>query len=80
MSVKIRLARHGTKKYPLYRVVAAEKERPRNGKFLEVLGTFNPKLDEKQKLNLNLERYQYWLSKGAISSDTVREAVQKQYA
>lgn len=80
MAVTIRLARQGTKKQPLYRVVAADKERPRNGKFLEVLGTYDPKLAEKKKLNLSVERYHYWLSKGAQSSDTVRELFQKQYA
>lgn len=79
MPVTIRMTRKGTKKWPVYRVVAANQESPCNGKFLEVLGTYNPKLPEK-KLNLNLERYRHWLSKGAQTSDTVRELFQKQYA
>jgi small subunit ribosomal protein S16 len=71
MSVTIRLARHGAKKRPFYRIVAADSESPRDGKFLEKLGTYNP-LRTPAEVKLDLERIQYWLEQGATASDTVR--------
>jgi small subunit ribosomal protein S16 len=71
MSVTIRLARHGAKKRPFYRIVAADSESPRDGKFLEKLGTYNP-LRSPAEVKLDLERIQYWLEQGATASDTVR--------
>jgi small subunit ribosomal protein S16 len=71
MSVTIRLARHGAKKRPFYRIVAADSESPRDGKFLEKLGTYNP-LRSPAEVKLDLERIQYWLEHGATASDTVR--------
>lgn len=73
MAVKIRLARGGTKKRPYYRVVAADERAPRDGRFIEKLGTYNPllKSDDPQRVTLNLERIQYWLSKGAKPTDRV---------
>lgn len=76
MAVVIRLSRHGMKKKPFYRVVAADKERPRDGKYLEVLGTFNPK-DSKNGAALNQERLQFWLSKGARPSQTVSQILKR---
>jgi small subunit ribosomal protein S16 len=70
MAVTIRLARHGAKKKPFYRIVAADSESPRDGKFLEKLGTYNP-LRNPAEVNLDLERVQYWLAQGATTSDTV---------
>lgn len=64
MSVRIRLTRVGTKKKPLFRVVAACKTKPRDGRFLEVLGTFNPKAKD-QPLKVKKDRYDYWVSQGA---------------
>ncbi len=76
MAVVIRLSRHGMKKKPIYRVVAADKERPRDGKYLEVLGIFNPK-DTKNIAKLDMERLQYWVSKGAIPSHTVLQILKR---
>ena len=67
----IRLSRIGKKKHPYYRVVVTEKTRPRNGRFVEIVGTYNP-LKKPAAVELNNERVQYWLSKGAQPSDTVR--------
>lgn len=70
MGVVLRLSRHGTKKKPFYRVVAADSRLPRDGRFLEIIGTYNPKLPEK-KCSWKGARVQYWLSKGAQPSQTV---------
>jgi len=73
MSLKIRLARMGTKKRPQYRVVVADSRYPRDGRFIEKLGTYNPMLpkDAKERVNIDLERVQHWLSVGAQPSDRV---------
>ena len=67
----IRLARIGKKKRPFYRVVVTEKTRPRNGRFVEIVGTYDP-LQKPAAVQLDAERVKYWLSKGAQPSDTVR--------
>lgn len=77
MSVKIRLARHGAKKRPFYRIVAADSECPRDGRFLEKLGTYNP-VKEPAEITLNVERVNYWLDKGAIPTDTVKTILKKE--
>lgn len=74
--VKLRLARHGTKKRPFYRIVAAHKEFARNGRFLEILGTFDPRVEE-NSVNLKAERIQYWLGVGAQPSPTVAQILKK---
>ena len=73
MAVKIRLARGGTKKRPFYRIVAADERAPRDGRFIEKLGTYNPLLasDNAERVKLDLERIQHWLSKGAKPTDRV---------
>lgn len=71
MSVKIRLARHGAKKNPFYRIVAAPSEAPRDGRFLEVLGTYNP-LTEPSEIKVDEARVKDWLGKGAIPTDKVK--------
>jgi small subunit ribosomal protein S16 len=73
MSLKIRLARMGTKKRPQFRVVVADSRYPRDGRFIEKLGTYNPMLpkDAKERVNLDLERVKHWLSKGARPTDRV---------
>ena len=76
MAVKIRLARHGAKKRPFYRIVAADGESPRDGRFIEKLGTYNP-LAEPAEVDCNDERVRYWLEQGAIPSDTVRSLLKK---
>lgn len=73
MPLKIRLARAGAKKRPQFRVVVADSRFPRDGRFIEKLGTYNPMLakDSKERVLLDLERVKYWLSKGAQPSDRV---------
>lgn len=73
MSVKIRLARGGTKKRPYFRVVVADERAPRDGRFIEKVGTYNPLLpgDNPERVKLDLERIKHWLSKGAQPTDRV---------
>ena len=75
--VAMRLTRIGSKKRPFYRIVVIDKRKARNGRFLEVLGQYNP-LANPAQINLNSERAQYWLSKGAEPSETVRSILRKQ--
>src|SRR5438094_8501002 len=71
LSVKIRLRRIGAKKHPFYRLVVADTRSPRDGKFIEILGTFDPMTDP-VKLNIDQEKIKAWLQKGARPSDTAR--------
>jgi len=71
LSVKIRLRRIGAKKHPFYRLVVADSRSPRDGKFIEILGTYDP-MTEPVKLNLDLDKIKVWLQKGARPSDTAR--------
>ena len=73
MAMKIRLARGGSKKRPFYSIVATDSRMPRDGRFLEKLGTYNPLLakDSEERVKLNMERVQYWLSQGAQPTDRV---------
>jgi small subunit ribosomal protein S16 len=68
--LSIRLARVGKKKMPSYRVVVIDKRRPRNGRFVEIVGTYNP-LKNPAEVKLDAERIKYWLGCGAQPSDTV---------
>lgn len=68
--LSIRLARVGKKKMPSYRVVVIDKRRPRNGRFVEIVGTYNP-LKNPAEIKLDAERIKYWLGHGAQPSDTV---------
>jgi small subunit ribosomal protein S16 len=77
MAVKIRLARHGAKKRPFYRIVVANIESPRDGRFLEVVGTYNP-LPDPSEVHLKDDRIQYWIEQGAEPTDTVRNLLKKQ--
>ena len=77
MAVKIRLARHGAKKRPFYRIVAADSESPRDGRFLEKLGTYNP-LQETAQVVLNTDRVKYWIAQGATPTDTVRSILKRE--
>jgi small subunit ribosomal protein S16 len=67
----IRLARFGKKKQPFYRIVVLDKRKPRNGRTVEIVGTYDP-LKNPALIQLNTERVKYWLSVGAQPSDTVR--------
>lgn len=70
MAVKIRLARAGAKKAPFYRVVAADSRAPRDGRFIEILGRYNPRTDP-STIELNVEKIDEWIAKGAQLSETV---------
>ena len=76
MAVVIRLSRHGGKKKPFYRIVAADKDFPRDGRYLEVLGTYNPKGAERKGV-LKKERIDYWVSKGAKASSAVSQIIKR---
>jgi small subunit ribosomal protein S16 len=73
MSMKIRLARGGSKKRPHYAIVATDSRMPRDGRFLEKLGTYDPMLakDDETRVKMNIERVQYWLGQGAQPTDRV---------
>ncbi|WP_158965346.1 30S ribosomal protein S16 [Chachezhania sediminis] len=73
MAMKIRLARGGSKKRPFYRIVAADSRMARDGRFIEKLGTYNPLLpkDSEERVKMDVERIQYWMSKGAQPTDRV---------
>ena len=74
MSVSIRLRREGSKNRPYYRVVVADSRSPRDGKFIEIIGTYDPK-QSGQNSTFKLERAEYWIGKGARPSDTVRSLI-----
>ena len=73
MAMKIRLARGGSKKRPFYRIVAADSRMPRDGRFIEKLGTYNPLLpkDSEDRVKMDMERIQYWLDHGAQPTDRI---------
>ena len=76
MAVSIRLRREGAKNRPYYKVVVADSRSPRDGKFIELLGTYDPKKTGHNS-TLKLDRIEYWMSKGAQPSDTVRSLIKK---
>ncbi|MFQ5673740.1 MAG: 30S ribosomal protein S16 [Nitrospinales bacterium] len=76
MAVVIRLTRRGAKKRPFYRVVAADSRKPRDGRFLEVLGTYDP-LKKEDNININSEKTMAWLNRGARPSKTVESLIKK---
>ena len=71
--LKIRMSRGGAKKRPVYKIVIADSRKPRDGRFIEKVGFFNPLLpkDKKERLSLDIERIKYWLEKGAKPSDRI---------
>lgn len=73
MAMKIRLARGGSKKRPFYRIVAADSRMPRDGRFIEKLGTYNPLLpkDSEERVRMDVERVKHWLAQGAQTTDRV---------
>jgi len=77
MPVKIRLARHGAKKRPFYRIVVADSESPRDGRFLEIVGTYDP-LKDPAEVSFKQERLQYWMEQGAKPTDTVKSILKKE--
>jgi len=77
MAVKIRLARHGAKKQPFYRIVVAGAESPRDGKYLESVGTYNP-LKDPAEVSLKKERVRHWMNQGAIPTNTIKSLLKKE--
>jgi len=77
MAVKIRLARHGAKKRPFYRIVVADSESPRDGRFLEIVGTYNP-VPDPAEVSLKNERVKYWMDQGAVPTHTVKSLLKKE--
>src|ERR1044072_7845604 len=77
MAVSIRLRREGTKNRPYYRVVVTDKRSPRDGKFIEILGTYDPKRTG-QNSSFDVERAEYWISKGAQPADRVPSLIKTQ--
>ena len=76
MAVKIRMKRVGAKNAPVFRIVVADSRSPRDGKFIEEIGTYQP-LKKGNNVTMDLERAKYWLSKGAQPSDTVASFIKK---
>lgn len=76
MAVKLRLTRVGAKKAPIYRVVAADSRSPRDGRFIEIVGHYNP-LTTPAEVTIDEEKALKWLSNGAVASDTVRSLLKQ---
>ena len=78
MAMKIRLARGGSKKRPFYRIVAADSRMPRDGRFIEKLGTYNPLLakDSEDRVQMDVEKVKEWMAKGAQPTDRVRRMLE----
>ena len=74
MAVRIRLTRMGSKKKPTYRIVASDSRRPRDGQYIELIGTYNPK---EEKVTIKEEVAMKWLNNGALPTDTVRNIFSK---
>ena len=77
MATRIRLARVGSKKNPIYRVVVADSRSPRDGRFIEIVGRYNPQTDP-STIQLDSDKIQDWISKGAQPSDSVRRLMKTQ--
>ncbi|HET9465470.1 MAG TPA: 30S ribosomal protein S16 [Gemmatimonadales bacterium] len=78
MATRIRLRRIGRKKLPLYRIVIADQEAPRDGRFIEIIGTYNPKgATPADKVQVDAEKARQWIAKGATPSDTVQSLLKQ---
>ena len=76
MAVSIRLRREGTRNRPYYKIVIADTRSPRDGKFIEIIGTYDPK-NPGDNSKIRLDRAEYWIARGAQASDTVRSLIKK---
>lgn len=76
MAVRIRLTRKGRKKQPFYRIVVADSQAPRDGKFLDIVGTYDP-MQDPAAIRLNTEKLQDWMGRGAKPSQTVKTLIDK---
>lgn len=77
MAVKIRLRREGRKKTPMYRIVVADSQAPRDGRFIEIIGQYQPRFGGENAINLQLDRVHHWLNVGALPTDTVRSLLRR---
>jgi small subunit ribosomal protein S16 len=78
MATRIRLRRVGRKKLPLYRIVVADQESPRDGRFIEIIGTYNPKgTTVAEKVQVDADKARQWISQGATPSDTVQSLLKQ---
>ncbi len=75
--VKIRLRRMGAKKAPYYRIVVADSRAPRDGRFIEEIGTYDPMAEGAAKIKVDMDRANYWIANGAQPTDTVRGLLKK---
>ncbi|MDE5889287.1 MAG: 30S ribosomal protein S16 [Bacilli bacterium] len=76
MAVKLRLKRGGSKQRPFYRIVAADARSPRDGRFIDTIGTYNP-IPAEYEVNIDEEKAMYWLTNGAQPTDTVKSLLSK---
>lgn len=76
MAVRIRLRREGRKKLPMYRIVIADKEAPRDGRFIEIIGSYRPK-EENNLVTIDLDKARAWIAKGATPTETVAALLKK---
>ncbi len=76
MAVRIRLTRLGRKKHPFYRIIVADSERQRDGKFLDIVGTYDP-MQNPAAITINTEKLQDWMGKGALPSTTVQSLINR---
>jgi small subunit ribosomal protein S16 len=77
MAVKIRLRRVGRKRQPSYRIVVADSESPRDGRFVELVGKYDPRAKDEKQIDVNVDLVKKWLAKGATPSDTVASLLRK---
>ena len=77
MAVKIRLRREGRKKTPMYRIVVADSQAPRDGRFIEIIGQYQPRFGGENAINLQVDRVNHWLNVGAQPTDTVRSLLRR---
>jgi small subunit ribosomal protein S16 len=77
MAVKIRLRREGRKKTPMYRIVVADSQAPRDGRFIEIIGQYQPRFAGENAINLQIDRVHHWLNVGAQPTDTVRSLLRR---
>ncbi len=77
MATRIRLRREGRKKLPMYRIVIADREAPRDGRFIEVIGTYNPKAADGKQVTVDAEKAREWIGKGATATETVQSLLKK---
>ena len=77
MATRIRLRREGRKKLPMYRIVVADREAPRDGRFIEVIGTYNPRGADGSQVNVDADKARAWIAKGATPTETVQSLLKR---